>query len=468
MPTNIALYNGSTDPADHLNHFVGAANSREWPMPVWCRMFQQTLDGSARGWFEILPPNSIDEWWRLREAFTTRYSTRKACYKEPHEITKIVRKANETLTAFKERWTVEDRDVHHGQFRKAEEAYALAELPLGESRDIHRRLSFPVWSRDVHQRLTFPAARRDHRDDRNSPGKDFRKGDYKNSYKVRDNFNLGRHRDYRAPYPQREQTNRPVPVLSLDSLTKCPKEILATETQLQLPPPKPVANPLRTGDPDKYCDYHQDKGHHTNDCIQLRKQLEIALEIMKVLKSLDEGRPEAEKRPKKKRADVTEQIIVNPSFPDQTVTIGRKGLSKVVRTTNNALKGNMEVFAWEPADMTGVPRKVIEHALNVNPSLDPVCQKRRTFSPEKSRAVTEEVTEWIKARIVRPVKTCKVRRLWVFHGTEVFRDAYRVSPNPNGKGGRRKNSLQHRAGNVCYTEDAISCLKTAGPPIKDM
>ncbi|GJZ44760.1 reverse transcriptase domain-containing protein, partial [Tanacetum coccineum] len=84
-----------------------AANSGEWPMPVWCRMFQQTLDGSARGWFESLSPNNIDEWWRLREAFTARYSTRKACYKEPHEITKIVRKANEILTAFKERWTVE-------------------------------------------------------------------------------------------------------------------------------------------------------------------------------------------------------------------------------------------------------------------------------------------------------------------------------------------------------------------------
>ncbi|GKF44123.1 hypothetical protein Tco_0130675, partial [Tanacetum coccineum] len=28
-------------------------------------------------------------------------------FKEPHEITKIVRKANESLTAFKERWTVE-------------------------------------------------------------------------------------------------------------------------------------------------------------------------------------------------------------------------------------------------------------------------------------------------------------------------------------------------------------------------
>ncbi|GJY81798.1 hypothetical protein Tco_0494549 [Tanacetum coccineum] len=205
MPTNITLYDGTTDPADHLNRFVRAANSGEWPMP--------------------------------------------ACYKEPHEITKIVRKANETLTAFKERWTVETgyiigvpkvmkilsfmdsvkspklakrfasnvpKTVDEmmkclDEFIRAEEAYALAELPAGESRDIHRRLSFPAGSRDVHQRLTFPASRRDDRDGRSNQGKYFRKGDYRNSYKARDNFNTGRHRDHRAPYPQREQASRTVP-----------------------------------------------------------------------------------------------------------------------------------------------------------------------------------------------------------------------------------------------------------------
>ncbi|GJV21010.1 reverse transcriptase domain-containing protein [Tanacetum coccineum] len=57
----------------------------------------------------------------------------------------------------------------------------------------------------------------------------------------------------------------------------------------------------------------------------------------------------------------------------------------------------MEVFAWEPSDMTGVPRKMIEYSLNVNPSLEPFCQKRRTFSPEKSKAVTSEVAEWVEA-----------------------------------------------------------------------
>ncbi|GKE07980.1 hypothetical protein Tco_1411531 [Tanacetum coccineum] len=39
-----------------------AANLGEWPMPVWCRMFQQTLDGSARGWLEHHPHDSINEW----------------------------------------------------------------------------------------------------------------------------------------------------------------------------------------------------------------------------------------------------------------------------------------------------------------------------------------------------------------------------------------------------------------------
>ncbi|GJW09011.1 reverse transcriptase domain-containing protein [Tanacetum coccineum] len=533
MPTNIALYNGSTDPADHLNRFVGAANSGEWPMPVWCRMFQQTLDGSARGWFESLPPNSIDEWWRLREAFTTRYSTRKACYKEPHEITKIVRKANETLTAFKERWTVETgfiigvpevmkissfmdsvkspelakrfasnvpKTVNEmmkrlDEFVRAEEAYALAELPLGESRDIHRRLSFPAGSRDVHQRLTFPASRRDDRDGRNSPGKDFRKGDYRNSYKVRDNFSTGRHRDYRAPYPQREQTNRAVPkatrnrlrIGKAESLDERPEAEGGKETK-QKPSsaegylvrrvyvdegssvevmfehcfenlPEKVRAGLRetrtdlvgfAGEVAKPLGKINLEVRFGNEGLSRRTSMKFiiirapspynvilgrpGLKILHAIPSTihsmikfptpkgiatliartitiaecrlrEEKQMIREETPQEEEGvDVTEQIIVNPSFPDQMVTIGGRLSKDCKEQLKTLLKGNMEVFAWEPADMTGVPRKVIEHALNVNPSLDPVCQKRRTFSPEKSGAVTKEVTEWIKAGIVRPVK----------------------------------------------------------------
>ncbi|GJX33179.1 hypothetical protein Tco_0243034 [Tanacetum coccineum] len=102
--------------------------------------------------------------------------------------------------------------------------------------------------------------------------------------------------------------------------------------------------------------------------------------------------------------DVTEQIIVNPSFPDQMVTIGG-GLSKGCKEQlKTLLKGIYRRCSLRNLPSCAGVLEGIGNALNVNPSLDPVCQKRRTFSPEKSGAVTKEVTEWIKAGIVRPVK----------------------------------------------------------------
>ncbi|GJS37123.1 hypothetical protein Tco_0535505 [Tanacetum coccineum] len=113
---------------------------------------------------------------------------------------------------------------------------------------------------------------------------------------------------------------------------------------------------------------------------------------------------EEESLERKGEVAVMKEVLVNPSFPDQLVTIGG-GLSEAGKgQLKSLLQDNMGVFAWEPSDMTGVSRRIIEHALNVNPSLDPVCQKRRTFSKEKSRVVTNEVAEWVKAGIVRPMK----------------------------------------------------------------
>ncbi|GKF64619.1 reverse transcriptase domain-containing protein, partial [Tanacetum coccineum] len=107
MPTNLKIYDGSTDPDDHITCFVGAANQGEWEMPVWCRMFQQTLDGPTRGWFDRMPNGCIDGWADLRKKFMERFTLRRRCSKDPTDVSKIVRKSNETLSDFKERWTEE-------------------------------------------------------------------------------------------------------------------------------------------------------------------------------------------------------------------------------------------------------------------------------------------------------------------------------------------------------------------------
>ncbi|GJT90880.1 reverse transcriptase domain-containing protein [Tanacetum coccineum] len=60
MPVNVKTYDGSDDPEDHLKIFQGATKVEHWAMPTWCHMFNSTITGSARLWFDGLPLESID------------------------------------------------------------------------------------------------------------------------------------------------------------------------------------------------------------------------------------------------------------------------------------------------------------------------------------------------------------------------------------------------------------------------
>ncbi|XP_071713010.1 uncharacterized protein [Rutidosis leptorrhynchoides] len=69
-------------------------------------------------------------------------------------------------------------------------------------------------------------------------------------------------------------------------------------------------------------------------------------------------------------------ISPNPQFPDQKIIIGHTLSTACKEKLYNILATNLDVFAWQPSDMTGVPREVAEHRLNVNPNMHPICQKK--------------------------------------------------------------------------------------------
>ncbi|GJT47661.1 hypothetical protein Tco_0973818, partial [Tanacetum coccineum] len=155
----------------------------------------------------------IIEFTDLREAFAARFSVRRVCFKEPHEITKIIRKANESLIAFKERWKVETSFImgvpkvmkissfmdsvkspelakrfsnkvptmvnemmeRLDDFLWSEEAYASTELPKGETGESHHKISLPFNGRDT-------------RSFRNTRPVESRRDEYKNSYRGRDTY----------------------------------------------------------------------------------------------------------------------------------------------------------------------------------------------------------------------------------------------------------------------------------------
>nr|GEV35068.1 RNA-directed DNA polymerase, eukaryota, reverse transcriptase zinc-binding domain protein [Tanacetum cinerariifolium] len=55
------------------------------------------------------------------------------------------------------------------------------------------------------------------------------------------------------------------------------------------------------------------------------------------------------------------------------------------------LQHNLDVFAWKPADMIGVPRHIAEHRLNIRKGCPPVRQKRRSQAADRNHAIQEEV-----------------------------------------------------------------------------
>ena len=68
------------------------------------------------------------------------------------------------------------------------------------------------------------------------------------------------------------------------------------------------------------------------------------------------------------------------------------------------LRHNKDVFAWKQADMGGVDPTVITHRLNASPSFKLVKQKRRSFVPERQKAINEEVGKLLQAGAIREVE----------------------------------------------------------------
>ncbi|GJY14711.1 reverse transcriptase domain-containing protein [Tanacetum coccineum] len=232
-PTNIKLYDETTDPEDHLSRFLSAENSSEWPMPVWCRMFQQTLDGSTRGWFENLSMGSIASSLQLGVPEVMKISS----FMDAHKCPELAKRYSDKVPK-----TVDEMMTWLDDFVRSEEAFASTELPKGEASEAFKK-------------STRPVSRREDR---------FHRGGY----------------------------------------------------GVNLQPPRPMQLPPKKENQDKYCDYHGEKGHYTNDYFQLRRQLEMALESGKLNHLIKDVRQRGQRNTKGR--DTGKDMVINMvrSWPD--------------------------------------------------------------------------------------------------------------------------------------------------------
>ncbi|GJU03106.1 reverse transcriptase domain-containing protein [Tanacetum coccineum] len=85
--------------------------SQTWAMPTWCHMFNSTLTGSARVWFDDVPLKSIDNYDDLKKAFLANFLQKKKCIKDPVEIHHIKQREGEYTEDCVQRFKAESRHV---------------------------------------------------------------------------------------------------------------------------------------------------------------------------------------------------------------------------------------------------------------------------------------------------------------------------------------------------------------------
>ncbi|GJU17825.1 reverse transcriptase domain-containing protein [Tanacetum coccineum] len=285
MPSHVKTYDGSGDPEDHLKLFQAAAKTERWAMPTWCHMFNSTLTGNARVWFDKLPRESIDSYEDLRTAFRENYLQQTKHIKDPVEIHHIKQRDGESTEDFMERYKAEILDVEG-----APECMKISGFMHGITHpELIKRLYEKIpRSMDEMYRVTTSflqgevAAFSHSRKKAPAPWKQPEGGN-------KPNFKKG--------FKNKQRSDRKPDRFSL--LTKTPKEIFALEKGKFKAPP-PMVTPAEKRDPNKYCEFHADTGHSTDECMQLRKQIDEMIksgklsQFIKELKQSD--KPKAQKK----------------------------------------------------------------------------------------------------------------------------------------------------------------------------
>ncbi|GJU76383.1 reverse transcriptase domain-containing protein, partial [Tanacetum coccineum] len=88
-------------------------------------MFNSTLTGNARVWFDDLPQELIDSCDDLKKAFLENYLQQKKCIKDPVKIHNIRQRDGESMKEFVRRYKLECRDANtkkRGNLKKGQAA----------------------------------------------------------------------------------------------------------------------------------------------------------------------------------------------------------------------------------------------------------------------------------------------------------------------------------------------------------
>ena len=98
------LYNGRTDPVEHVNQFNQRMAVHSKNEALMCKVFPSSLRPVAMRWFNDLKTNFIDSYKQLIQAFDSRFITNTRVPWPLSSLLSLSMREGETLKAYSDRY----------------------------------------------------------------------------------------------------------------------------------------------------------------------------------------------------------------------------------------------------------------------------------------------------------------------------------------------------------------------------
>ncbi|XXG54906.1 hypothetical protein AAC387_Pa03g2674 [Persea americana] len=288
------LYDRASDPAAYIRHYIQR-------MSVWgdddslnCRVFSSSLADLPLQWFCSLPENSISSWWQLRTSFLGKFQAHRVIPKTDANLMALRMQENESVTQFARRfWTV------YSQIECASEELAVRSFQLALQPGIPLRAQLVMYPVTTMRELMTRANRFILAEEDEARGRE-NFGLTKKSHPTKGDSRYSRREDRRRdPSPDRRKArsseqrrtssasasgsgsgrrsgHEPTSYVAVNTIFKEPIYRLLNKIKAQpfFKWPRPMTTDPSSRDQSKFCAYHKQNGHRTDECRSYKFHLE--------------------------------------------------------------------------------------------------------------------------------------------------------------------------------------------------
>ncbi|GKV03520.1 hypothetical protein SLEP1_g15809 [Rubroshorea leprosula] len=277
----LETYDGTKDPDDHLHAFYFCMQVQNASDALMCKIFPSTLRGNARTWYYSLPPRSINSYTELTSAFATKFFSRRLIRKTTSKLMRVKQRDGESLKNFMSRFNDAVLEVNsfdqvvgitavisglsHERFRDS-----LLKHPANTFSEVNDRSLKFITVEEYALLQNITPIKNQHPDWRDeNPNRKRMKTTQNRGPMSTSTLRFGKPNSASPQQPAgKPQVNWTPFNLPMSQI------FMQIKNKMDLRRPGPMRTAAVTRDHTRYCDFHQDHGHTTEQCNSLRSELE--------------------------------------------------------------------------------------------------------------------------------------------------------------------------------------------------